>query len=112
MQAYLGILEPKGANHRRQHVARLGVGGGDRQGAAVGLAQLRGSAANILHFAQDTAGARDYFLARIGGPGERAALALEQLKAELLLQKLELPADSGLRGMQLPRSRSDIQAVL
>ncbi len=99
MQAYLRILEPKGADHRRQHVARLGMRGCDRQSAAVGLAQLRGGAANILHFAQDTAGARNYFLARIGGPGQRTALALEQLKPEFLLQKLELPADAGLRGV-------------
>ncbi len=29
MQAYLRIFEPKGANYRRQHVARLGMRGGD-----------------------------------------------------------------------------------
>ncbi len=111
MQAYLRIFQPKGANHRRQHVARLGMCGGDRQSPAVGLAQLRGGAANILHFPQDTGGARNDFLAGAGGPGQRTALALEQLKAQFLLQKLELPADSGLRRVQLARGRGYVEAV-
>ena len=111
MQAHLRILEPKRANHLRQHVSRLSMRGRDRQRAAVGLAQLRRGAANILHFTQDAGGARDDFLARVGGARQRAALALEQLEAEFLLQQLELAADSGLRGVQLPRGRGDVQAV-
>ncbi len=111
MQAHLRIFEPKGANHLRQHVARLGVRGGDRQRAAVGLAQLRGGTANVLHFPQNAGGARNDFLARVGGPRQRAALALEQLEAEFLLQELQLAADSRLRGVQLPRGRGDVQAV-
>jgi len=41
MQPHLRILEPKRANHLRQHVTGLRVRRGDRQRAAVGLAQLR-----------------------------------------------------------------------
>ena len=69
--------------------------GGDRQRAAVGLAQLRGGAADVLHFTQNARGARNDLLAGVRGPGQRAALALEQLEAELLFQQLELPADPG-----------------
>ena len=77
MQAHLGVFLAKYADHLRQHIARLGVRGRDRQGAAVGLAQIRRGAADVLHFAQDAAGARDDFLAGGGDAGQRAALALE-----------------------------------
>jgi len=56
MQAHLGIFAAKCADHLGQHVARLSMRGGDRQGSAVGLAQLGGGAPNILHLAQNAAG--------------------------------------------------------
>ena len=111
VQAHLRILEAKRANHLGQHVARLGMRGRDGQRPAVGLAQLRRRTADVLHFAQDAAGARNDFLARGRGAGQRAPFALEQLKTELLLQQLELPADAGLRGMQLPRGGRDVESV-
>ena len=46
------------------------------------------------------------------GAGERAALALEQLKSEFLLEQLQLAADAGLRGVQLPGGGRDVEAVL
>ena len=85
--------------------------GGDRQRAAVGFAQLGRRAPNILHFAQDAAGARNDFLARGGRARQRAALALEQLESELFLQQFQLAADAGLRGMQLPRGGGDVQSI-
>ena len=112
VQAHLRIFLAKLADHLRQHVARLGVRGRDGQRAAVGLAQLGRGAADVLHLAQDACGARDDLLARGRGAGERAALAFEQLKAELLLQQLELPADAGLRGVQLPGGGRDVEAIL
>ena len=33
------------------------------------------------------------------------------MKTELLFQQLELPADAGLRGMQLPRGRRDVETA-
>ena len=92
MQSHLGVLDAELANDLRQHVARLGVSGRDGQRAAVGLAQLGGGAADVLHLAQYAAGARDDLLAGGRGAGERSAFALEQLKSELLFQQLELPA--------------------
>jgi hypothetical protein len=77
VQAHFRVLEPKRADHLRQYIARLGMGGGDRQSAAVGLAQFRGGAADILHFPQDARRARYDFLARVGGARQRAPLALE-----------------------------------
>ena len=112
MQAHLRVLQPKRANHLRQHVTRLRVRGGDGQRAAVRLAQLRGSAADVVHLAQDAAGARDDLLAGGGGAGQRATLALEELESELLLEQLELPADAGLRGVQLPCRGRDVEPVL
>jgi hypothetical protein len=112
MQPHLGILRAKFANHRRQHVTRLGVRGRDGQRAPIGFAQLRGGAADILHLAQDAAGTRNDLLSRRRGAGERPALALEQLESELLLQQLELPAHPRLRGVQLPRGGRDVEAVL
>jgi hypothetical protein len=70
------------------------------------------SSADVLHFTQDAAGARDDLLARGRGAREGPALALEQLEAELLLQQLELAAHSGLGGMQLAGGRRDVEAVL
>jgi hypothetical protein len=85
--------------------------GGDRQGAPVSLAQLRRGAAYVLHFAQDAGGARDDFLARGRGASQRAPGALEQLEAQLFLEHFQLPADAGLRGVQLPRGCGDVQTV-
>ena len=44
--------------------------------------------------------------------GERAALALEQLKTEFLFQQFELAADAGLRCVQLARGSRDVEAIL
>ena len=111
VQAHLRIAGAERADNLRQHVARLGVGGRDRQAAAVRLAQLCRGAADVLHLAQDAAGAGDDLLARRRGARERPAFTLEQLKSELLLQQLQLPAHAGLGGMQLPRGRGDVQTV-
>jgi len=111
MQPDFRILGPERADDLRQHVARLRVGGRNRQRAAIGLAQLRRRAANILHFAQDAAGARNDFLARRGGAGQRAALTLEQLKPQLFFQQFELAAHARLRGVQLPCGCRDVQPV-
>ena len=112
MQPHLRILRAKCADHLRQHVAGLGVGGGDGQRAAVRLAQLRGGAADVLHLAQNAARARNDLVAGGGGAGERAALALEQLESELLFEQLQLPADTRLRGVQLPGGGRDVEAIL
>jgi len=112
MQSNLGIFGAKDANHLRQDVARLRMRGGDRQRTAVGLAQLRRGAPDILHFPQNAAGAGNYLLPRRRGASERAALALKQLKSQLFLEQLELAAHARLRSMQLPRGGGNVQAIL
>jgi hypothetical protein len=73
---------------------------------------LRRGAADVLHLAQNAAGARNDLFASRRGAGQCAALALEQLKAEFLFQHFELPADAGLRSVQLARRGRDVEAIL
>ena len=47
-----------------------------------------------------------------GDAREIAALAHEDLKAELVLEQLDLLADPGLRGMQLLGGRGDVETAL
>ena len=112
VQTHFRIFGAKRANHLRQHIARLGVRGRNRQRAAIRLAQLRRSAADVLHFTQDAGGARDDLLAGRRGAGQRPALALEQLKAQFLLEQFQLSADAGLGGMQLPGCGGNVQSTL
>ena len=46
------------------------------------------------------------------GPHQRAALAFEQLEAQLVLELLELLAHAGLRGVQHARGLGDVEIVL
>ncbi len=45
------------------------------------------------------------------GPHQRAALAFEQLEAELVLELLELLAHAGLRRVQHARGLGDVEVV-
>ena len=84
----------------------------DRQRAAIGFAQLGRSAADVLHLPQDARGPGNDLLAGRRCARQRAAFAFEQMKAEFFLEQFQLPADAGLRGVQLPGGGSDIETIL
>jgi hypothetical protein len=85
--------------HRhRQHVARLRVGGGDAQGAAVLRAELLADALEVAHLAHDEFDAFQHVLARLGDALEPLAVAREDVHAQLLLQ-----LDDGLGHPRLRR---------
>ncbi len=65
------------------------------------IAQLGGQVANGLGLLEDLQGPLDDLLARRGDAGEIAALAGEDLEAQLILKQLDLLADPRLGGMQL-----------
>src|SRR5438552_2850646 len=111
VQPHLGVLETETANHLWQHITRLGVRGRARQSAAIRLAQFRRGAPDVLHFTQNAGGAGNDFLAGRRGPRQGAALALEQLKTQFLLQQFQLTADPRLGGVQLARRGRDVEAV-
>ena len=88
-------------DHLRQDIARLGVRGADGQTAATLVAQLGGEILDGLRLLQDLQRTLDDLLPRRGDAGEIAALAGEDLEAQLILEQLDLLAHPGLRGMQL-----------
>ena len=112
VQAHLRVLVAEALEHLRQHVTRLGVRGGDGQRTRLVLAQLRGQRLDAARLAHDLRGAVDDLGAGVGGPHQRAALAFEQLEAELVLELLELLADAGLRRVQHARRLGDVEVVL
>jgi hypothetical protein len=94
---------------RRQHIAGLGMGGGDRERALFVAAHLGGETADVRDLAQDHPGAGDDLVAGRRGAHQRARPAGEELQAELLLQQAQLLADAGLRGVQRLRGRGDVE---
>jgi len=73
---------------------------------------LRGQAFDALRLLQDAQRPVDHLLAGGGDTGEIAALAHENLEAELILQQLDLLADARLGGMQLLGGCRDVQPTL
>ena len=96
----------------RQGVARLGVSGGYGQAAAVLGGIILGGLPEILAFLQNALRDRQDRFARLGDGSDALAVAHEDLDSELLLQQLDLFADSGLRGMQLIRCGGEVEALL
>jgi hypothetical protein len=88
------------------------VRGRDRQRTVLLGGEIAGEAADVLHFAQDLAGARDHFAARRRDRGEALALARKQLHAELGFELLELLGNARLAGIQPLGSRRDVQATV
>ncbi|MNS91771.1 hypothetical protein D3C72_1258800 [compost metagenome] len=94
---------------RRQHEARLGVGGGQDQ-LALALAALVGRVgADVVGFGQHCAGAADHFGAGRGDRLQTASLAYEQQEAQFVLQLLELLGQAGLGGMHPRGGERDVQ---
>lgn len=77
--------------HARQHVARLRVGGGNRQPAEVAARILVTDLTQRANVAQHAASDRDHLLAGSGDRHQSLALAHEHIDAKLLLQQADLP---------------------
>ena len=69
-----------------QHVAGLGVGGGDGQRAAVLLAELFSDPPQVAHLAQDHVNAFEYVLAGLGHPLESLSVPRKDLDTQFTFQ--------------------------
>ena len=83
-----------------QHIARLGVGGGNGQGAAVLRAVLLANALEVAQLAHDQVDALEHVLPGLGHALEPLAVAGEDLHAQLFFQLDDGLGNAGLRGVQ------------
>ena len=90
----------------RQDVHPAGGPGAEDQPPSGAVAQLRDRALRLLLGVEHGDGGAIQHLARLGQP-ELGASALEQRKAELLLERLELQAHRGLAQQEVRRRRRD-----
>jgi hypothetical protein len=99
------------AHRRRQRIARLRVGGGDGQRAAVLGREIFAGAPQVVGLQQQPLDDRQHRLAGRRQPGQALAGTLEQRDAELVLQLADLPADARLRGVQRLGHGSEVEAL-
>ena len=112
LDAHLGEALPEAGNHSGEHVAGLGMGGGDGQGSVLAAAKIRGHSADVLDLAQHPMGAFQHQLARIRHRGQAAPRTPEERHAQLVLQQLDLFADSRLGSVEALGRGRDVQVVL
>ncbi len=112
VEAHLRVAGAEFPDHIRQHVARLRMGGADRQAPLALIAQLRRQVPDALGLLQDLERPIDHLLPRRGDAREIASLAHEDLKPQLVLEELDLLAHARLRGVQLLRCGRDVETAL
>ena len=105
----LRVALHEAADHVGQHVARLGVGGGDRQAADRLVGELVAHLLQVVEVAQHALGDRQHGLARLGDRHQALAVAGEDLDAELGLELADLLGHPRLRGEQRLGRLGDIQ---
>ncbi len=88
------------AHHAGQHVARLGVGGGDRQAAHRLVGEFVADLLQVVEVAQHALGDRQHRAPRLGDRDQALAMALEDLDPELGLELADLLRHARLRGEQ------------
>lgn len=111
VQRHIGVFMGELADHRRQRIACLGMGGGDRQAAATLIAVLLGHLLDVVGQPQHLAGQLDDGLPRRGHPGQVLAAAGEDFHAQLVLEQTNLLGDPRLRGKQALRRGRHIEVV-
>ncbi len=84
-----------------QHIARLGVGGGNRQGSRVLAAVLLADALQVVDLAQDDVNAFEHMLARLGHAFQAFAVTAKNLNAQLAFQFQNGFGHARLRGVQI-----------
>ena len=108
---HLGVGLAQLGHRHRQHVARLGVGGGDRQGATVLRAELFADALQVTHLAHDDFDAAEHVLAGFGDAFEALAVAGKNLYAQLFFQFDDGFGHARLRGVQRFGGLGQVQAT-
>jgi hypothetical protein len=98
--ADLGVGLSQRGDRPGQHIARLGVGGGDRQCAAVLRRILLADALEVVDLAQDDLDALEHLLTGLGHPLDALAMARKNLDAQLVFQLDDGLGHAGLRGVQ------------
>ncbi|GGY11881.1 hypothetical protein GCM10007386_47730 [Pseudoduganella dura] len=95
----------------RQRVARLRVGGGNHQAAAVHAGILAGVAPQVFRFLQDAADDLHRAVAGACQGGEALAGTDEQFDTQFILEVLDLLAHAGLRRVQHGGHLGQVQVV-
>ena len=94
-----------------QRIARLGMGGGDGEGAELLVGELLAGAAQVVRLGEDALGDGDDRLARLGDGDEALAVAHEDVDPELLLQRPDLLRHPGLGRVQRVGGLRDVEAA-
>ena len=100
LHLHFRVAQPQLRHRLRQHIARLGVGGGDGQGARVLGAELGADAFEVVHLAHDDFHRLQHLFAGLGDTAQTLAVAGEDVHAQLFLQFQDGLADARLRGVQ------------
>ena len=111
MQGHIGILTGKLPDHRRQGIARLGMGGGHRQAAATLVAEFLGHLLDVLGKAQYLTGKLHDGLSRRCHSRQMLAAAGKDLDPQLVLEQADLLGDARLRGKQALSGGGDIEIM-
>src|ERR1700735_577875 len=96
IQTHIGVAVAKLWNHVGQYVTRLRMRRPDRQTSPTLIPQLRRQIADALGFLKNPERAIDDLLPRRRDAREVAAFANEDLEAQLVLEQLDLLADTRL----------------
>ncbi len=99
-QLHVGVTVLERRDRPGQRVARLGMRGGDGEGACAVVRELRAGALQVRGLGEDALGDRQHRAPGLGDRGEALAVAHEDLHPQLAFEVLDLARDPGLRGMQ------------
>ena len=112
MQRHIRILFNKAADHRRQSVACLGMGGGNTEVALALVAELLGNFFDALYPAQDFSRLANDNLAARSDAGQVLAAAGKYFQPQLVFQQADLLGNPRLRGKQALGGGGHIQIVV
>ncbi|MNT58745.1 hypothetical protein D3C72_1962040 [compost metagenome] len=112
MQGNVRVLLDEIADHRRQRITRLGVGGGDRQGAFLLVGEFLGDLLDAFNLAQNLASGGDDALAGRGDTGQVLAATGKNLDAQFVFQQADLFADARLRGVKALGCSGNVEVVV
>ncbi|MNQ46620.1 hypothetical protein D3C85_604420 [compost metagenome] len=112
VQGDVGVLLDEAADHWRQCVARLGMGGGDGERALLLVGEFLGDLLDALDLAQDFPCRGDDAFPGRRHASEVLAAASEYFDAEFVFQQADLLADARLRGIKTLCSGGHVQVVV